>query len=76
MRTRGQALQRAVPGPSLTDAQRYDDDIIETSVLLSPSLEPEDPLVGREIQLKFRCRTEIHRISVVSVGHCVMWPGL
>ncbi|CAL8265494.1 unnamed protein product [Gadus morhua 'NCC'] len=66
MRTRGQALQRAVPGPSLTDAQRYDDDIIETSVLLSPSLEPEDPLVGREIQLKFRCRTEIHRISVVS----------
>ncbi|CAL8287017.1 unnamed protein product [Boreogadus saida] len=66
MRTRGQALQRAVPGPSLIDAQHYDDNIIETSVLLSPSLEPEDPLVGREIQLKFRCRTEIHRISVVS----------
>ncbi|CAL8273917.1 unnamed protein product [Lota lota] len=81
MRTRGRgAPSPAAAGPSLTDAQYYDDDIllvtpsargqddliIQTPVPLSPPLEPEDPLVGREIQLKFRCRTEIHRVPVVS----------
>ncbi|KAG7251234.1 hypothetical protein CRUP_002626, partial [Coryphaenoides rupestris] len=44
---------------SLTD----DDDIILVTPVEPP---PEEPVVGREFKLKFRCQTGIHRVPVVS----------
>ncbi|KAJ3601686.1 hypothetical protein NHX12_032653 [Muraenolepis orangiensis] len=58
MRTRRSGPPPTATSPSLPDALHCDDDIY--------LLEPEVPLVDREIKLKFRCRTGIHRVSVVS----------
>lgn len=59
--------------PSPVKDYDEDDDIIIISDTKrkrrSPSTEDRD--VAREISLKFRCRTELHKILILSVSTCI-----